>query len=63
MSKYSRTSSTPIWALLPTEKTLENFNPLVMAYSIMKTAVAPLPEIKSTPSGTNSGIGVVKTEV
>lgn len=48
-SQYSRTSSTPVWALLPTEKTLENLSPLGRADSIMKRAVAPDPETKSQP--------------
>ena len=58
---YCKTSSTPICALLPTEKTLANFNPLEIAASKIKHAVAPEPEIKSQPSDSSLGIGRVKT--
>ena len=34
-----------------------------MQDSIINTAVAPEPEIKSTPFGSSLGIGVVNTEV
>ena len=60
-SQYSRTSSTPNWAELPTENTLENFTPFCIPASIIKSAVAPEPDTKSTPFGSNFGIGVVNT--
>ncbi len=61
LSQYSSTSSTPIWALFPTEKTLENASPLGRADSMIKTAVAPDPETKSHPSAERRGTGDVKT--
>ena len=54
-------SSTPIWALLPTEKTFAKDKPFGIPASIMKQAVAPEPEIKSQPLGSSTGIGFVKT--
>ena len=61
LSIYSKTSSTPICALLPTDQILLNVSPLGIADSIIKTAVAPEPEIISIPFGSNFGIGVVNT--
>ena len=61
LSQYSNTSSTPNWAELPTENTLENFTPFCMPASIINNAVAPDPDTKSTPAGSSLGIGVVNT--
>ena len=41
--------------------TLENFTPVCIPASMMNTAVAPEPDTKSTPFGSNLGIGVVNT--
>jgi len=60
LSQYSRTSSTPVWALLPTEKTLEKRIPLGIADSKIKTAVAPDPETRSQPLSLSLGTGDVK---
>ena len=49
-SIYSSTSSTPICLELPTDQTEEKRNPLVSADSMIKRAVPPELEIKSTPS-------------
>ena len=62
-SKYSRISSTPSCALLPTENTELNRKPWVMPSSRMNTAVAPEPVIKSIPSRAKVGIGWMKTPV
>ena len=61
LSKYSRTSSTPVCAEFPTDQTLENERPFGTPDSIINTAVAPEPETKSTPLGLSGGIGVVNT--
>ena len=58
-SRYSRASSTPICAELPTDQTLLNFSPFLMPLSTMKMAVAPEPEMKSTPLGSSCGTGEV----
>jgi len=60
-SKCSSTSSTPICALLPTDQILEKRSPFFIAASIIKTAVAPEPVIKSAPKGASEGIGSVNT--
>ena len=53
--------STPVWALLPTDQTLEKGSPPVIAVSRINTAVAPEPEMKSIPLVDSLGIGSVKT--
>ena len=60
-SRYASTSSTPVWALLPTEKTEAKERPLGIPASMMKTAVAPEPEMRVTPCGSSFGMGVVNT--
>ena len=45
----------------PTDQTEEKRSPFVSADSIMNKAVPPELEMKSTPSGWNSGIGCVNT--
>ena len=47
---------------LPMLQTLLKGSPFVTALSRMKTAVAPEPEMKSTPFGSRLGIGLVNTE-
>ena len=61
LSIYSKISSTPICAELPTDQTEEKRRPFDNADSIMKSAVPPELEMKSAPSGWNSGIGWLKT--
>src|SRR5699024_6292679 len=58
-SKYSSASSTPIWAELPTDHTLLYFSTLRIPLSTMNMAVAPEPEMKSTPLGSSCGTGEV----
>ena len=61
LSMYSNISSTPICFEFPTDHTDEKSRPLFRADSIMKRAVPPELEMKSTPFGSNSGIGRVNT--
>ena len=51
----------PICLPLPIDQTLLNCSPLLTALSRMNTAVAPEPEMKSTPFGLSFGIGRVNT--
>ena len=60
-SMCSKISSTLVWAALPTENTCAKETPSCIPASIIKTAVAPEPEIKSQPLGLKFGTGAVKT--
>ena len=51
----------PICLPLPIDHTLLNWRPLMTALSRINTAVAPEPEMKSTPCGLRLGMGRVKT--
>ena len=60
-SIYCNTSSMPICLPFPIDQTEWNGNPLITADSRINTAVAPEPDIKSTPLGLSCGMGCVKT--
>ena len=60
-SIYCNTSSMPICLPFPIDQTEWNGNPLITADSRINTAVAPEPDIKSTPLGLSCGIGCVNT--